>query len=128
MTPQWRLIKADATSLPLEDQSVDLVVGSPPYCDARTYGIGAQRDAREWVDWMLLVTAEALRVSRGAVVWIVGGITRDRTYWPAVEGLAWRSGSAPTSRPRSASSDPGNSPGQTTPPADTRRSGRRAER
>lgn len=81
--------QADALRLPLPDQSVDLVLGSPPYCDARTYGIGAQRDAREWVDWMLLVTEEALRVSKGLVLWVCAGVTRERNYWPACEGLLW---------------------------------------
>jgi site-specific DNA-methyltransferase (adenine-specific)/site-specific DNA-methyltransferase (cytosine-N4-specific) len=81
--------QADAARIPLADASVDLVFGSPPYCDARTYGIGAQRHAREWVDWMLDVTAEALRVSRGLVLWVCAGVTRDRNYWPACEGLLW---------------------------------------
>lgn len=89
MAGKVKVIQADATALPLEDQSVDLVCGSPPYCDARTYGIGAQRDAREWVEWMLDVTTENLRVSRGPVIWIAAGVTRDRNYWPACEGLMW---------------------------------------
>ena len=83
------VIQADATRLPLADRSVDLVFGSPPYCDARTYGIGAQRDCAEWVEWMLLVTAEAQRVCRGPVAWVAAGVTRDRNYWPACEGLMW---------------------------------------
>jgi len=83
------IVRADATRIPLPDQSVDLVLGSPPYCDARTYGIGAQRGVVAWVDWMLAVTTEALRVSRGAVIWIAAGVTRDRNYWPACEGLLW---------------------------------------
>ena len=86
----WQFLRGDALRLPLPDRSVDLVFGSPPYCDARTYGIGAQRDCQAWVDWMLDVTAEALRVSRGAVVWVAAGVTRDRTYWPACEGLMWK--------------------------------------
>lgn len=80
---------ADATKLPFADMQFDLVLGSPPYCDARTYGIGAQRDCAEWVDWMLTVTTEALRVSKGAVIWVAAGVTRDWTYWPACEGLMW---------------------------------------
>lgn len=80
---------ADAEKLPLSDMSVDLVVGSPPYCDARTYGIGADRDCIEWVEWMLRVTAEAQRVCRGPVIWVAAGVTRDRNYWPACEGLMW---------------------------------------
>ena len=80
---------ADAEHLPLEDQSVDLVFGSPPYCDARTYGIGAQRDCDDWINWMLAVTREACRVSRGLVLWVCAGVTRDHCYWPACEGLLY---------------------------------------
>lgn len=83
------IVQADARRIPLADGSVDLVFGSPPYCDARTYGIGAQRDCEEWVDWMLDVTTECLRVSRGPVVWVAAGVTRARDYWPACEGLMW---------------------------------------
>ena len=85
----WMFTQADATRLPLADRSVDLVFGSPPYCDARTYGIGAQRDCMAWVEWMLTVTAEAQRVARGPVLWVAAGVTRDRNYWPACEGLMW---------------------------------------
>lgn len=83
------IIQADAANLPLADKSVDLVFGSPPYCDARDYGIGADRECQEWIDWMLTVTTEALRVCRGAVVWVAAGVTRDRNYWPACEGLMY---------------------------------------
>ena len=80
---------ADAIHLPLADQSVDLVFGSPPYTDCRDYGIGAGRNTAAWVSWMLKVTTECLRVSRGAVVWVAAGPTRDRNYQPACEGLMW---------------------------------------
>lgn len=82
-------IQANAKRLPFADDSFDLVLGSPPYADARTYGIGAQRNATEWVDWMLDVTAEACRVSRGLVIWVAAGVTRDWNYWPCCEGLMW---------------------------------------
>src|SRR5262249_44185366 len=49
----YLLLEGDAGRLPLADRSVDLVFGSPPYCDARTYGIAAQRDCGEWIRWML---------------------------------------------------------------------------
>lgn len=86
--------KADAGQIPLPDQSVDLVFGSPPYTDARLYlengkDLGISRNVEAWVDWMFAVTNEALRVSRGAVVWIAWGPTRDRNYQPACEGLMW---------------------------------------
>jgi len=83
-------IQGDAGRLPFPDKSFDLVFGSPPYTDARTYGIDAQRGCQEWIEWMLAVTSECLRVSRGAVVWVVGGTTRDRSYQPAAEGLMYR--------------------------------------
>lgn len=87
--PTWKFIEADALHLPFEDKSFDLVLGSPPYCDARTYGINAQRGCQEWIDWMLKATAEAVRVSRGLVIWVVSGVTRDWCYWPAPEGLLY---------------------------------------
>ena len=88
------LLRGDALRVPLPDRSVDLVFGSPPYLKARKYleggvDLGIARGPEEWVSWMLAVTREALRVSRGAVVWVVAGSTRDRNYIPAPEGLAW---------------------------------------
>ena len=74
----------------MDAKCVDLVFGSPPYCDARTYGIGAQRGCDEWVEWMLEVTTAALSVSHGPVIWVAAGVTRDRNYWPACEGLMYR--------------------------------------
>jgi hypothetical protein len=87
--PGYLLGVGDARRIPLPDQSVDLVIGSPPYTFARTYGIGAQRDCRSWVRWMLDVTAEAVRVSRGLVLWVVAGQTRGHCYEPSPEGLLW---------------------------------------
>jgi hypothetical protein len=88
-------VQADAGRIPLADKSVDLVLGSPPYCDARTYGIGAQRKCQAWVDWMLGCTREAVRVSRGLVLWVCAGVTRKWCYQPGPEGLLyewWKQG------------------------------------
>lgn len=82
--------RADVVRLPLQNLSVDLVLGSPPYLEARDYGIGAKRKCREWVEWMLTVTDEAMRVSRGPVVWVASGGVRKFGYRPACEGLMWR--------------------------------------
>lgn len=71
------------------DDKFDLVCGSPPYCDARTYGIGAQRDCLEWIAWMLEVTEAAARVCKGPVIWVAANVTRKRNYWPACEGLMY---------------------------------------
>jgi hypothetical protein len=91
------IIRTDVLKLPFADQSVDLVLGSPPYCDARTYDDGTlpeghvvSRGCEDWIEWMLAATTECLRVSKGAVIWVVGSVTRDWSYWPAPEGLAYR--------------------------------------
>jgi hypothetical protein len=89
-TTSHLLLRGDARRLPLPSDSVDLVFASPPYLDARTYGIGAQRDCESWIDWMLDVTTEAARVSRGPVVWVAAGVTRQRNYQPGPEGLMYR--------------------------------------
>lgn len=94
----WSVVQADAVefmdSLPTD--SVDLVLGSPPYMDARTYqdgtlpkGAVTVRDCQEWVDWMLNVSEAAVRVSRGLVLWVVAGVQREGVYWPGCEGLMW---------------------------------------
>jgi len=67
------IIQADALRLPLRDKSVDLVIGSPPYSDARTYSIGADRKVETWVAWMKTITIEAMRVSCGLVMWVCAG-------------------------------------------------------
>lgn len=89
MKMNWSAFVADAAKLTLPDKSADLVIGSPPYGDARTYGINAQRDCQRWIDWMLTVTAEACRVSRGLVLWVAAGVTREWNYWPMCEGLMY---------------------------------------
>jgi hypothetical protein len=89
------LLQGDALRIPLPDRSVDLVFGSPPYMDRRLYlengrDLGIARKCREWVEWMYHVTVEALRVSKGPVLWVVAGKTEDRRYQPGPEGLLWR--------------------------------------
>lgn len=91
----YLFIQSDATRLPLSDDSVDLVFTSPPYCDARTYGIAAQRSCADWISWMLEVVSDGVRVSRGLVVVNCAGVTRDYVYQPGPEGLLyewWRRG------------------------------------
>jgi hypothetical protein len=92
---EWLIMRGDAGRICLPDQSVSLVLGSPPYGKQRLYlengrDLGIAREPAEWIDWMLAVTAEALRVSRGAVVWVAAGYTEDRNYQPLCEGLAYR--------------------------------------
>jgi site-specific DNA-methyltransferase (adenine-specific) len=75
----------------LAPQSVDLVIGSPPYAEkGERYGSKVKWPTAQWVEWMLEVTHESVRISRNCVVWIVNGSVRDRRYLPAVEGLIYR--------------------------------------
>lgn len=60
--------------------SVDLVFGSPPYEDCRTYGINFHLKGQDWVDWMVRVYRESLRVCKGLVAFVVCGKTRKFKY------------------------------------------------
>lgn len=81
--------QADAARLPFADDAFDMTFTSGPYADARSYGIGAQRKCTPWVEWMLGVVSECVRVTNGMVFVNCAGVTRDWNYWPAPEGLLW---------------------------------------
>lgn len=70
----------------MPDASVDLVLGSPPYEDARTYGIQFGLNGQAWVDWMVERWREMQRISRGAVVMVIEGRTRNYR-WSATPAL-----------------------------------------
>lgn len=74
-----RIISGDAlTELSkLPAGCVDLVFGSPPYEDARTYGIDFNLKGQGWVDWMVEVVQASLRVCKGLVAFVVEGKTHD---------------------------------------------------
>lgn len=64
----------------LPDNAVDLVFCSPPYEDARTYGIDFNLRGQDWVDWCVPRYMECLRVCKGLVAWVVEGKTRQFRY------------------------------------------------
>ena len=66
--------------------SVDLVLCSPPYEDARSYGIDYGVRGEDWVKWALVRFEECVRVSRGLVAWVVEGRTR-KFQWTATPAL-----------------------------------------
>lgn len=74
------IIQADILKLPLADKSVDLVFCSPPYEDARTYGIDFMLRGEEWVKWAHAGVVECLRVCRGLVAWVIEGKTKSYRY------------------------------------------------
>ena len=90
-------LQADAALLPFADKAFDLTFTSPPYLAARTYGMGgaAERKCADWIDWMLDVVAECVRVTRGLVLINCAGSTQNWCYQPGAEGLLyewWRRG------------------------------------
>ncbi len=67
----YQLIRGDATSIPLADDSVDLVVTSPPYFGLRSYTdggehydgqIGSEATPQAFLEALWAVTAECVRV------------------------------------------------------------------
>jgi len=68
------------------DQSVDLVMTSPPYEDARFYGIQFKLKGQAWVDWAVERFLECYRVSRGLTCWVMEGRTRS-FRWSATPAL-----------------------------------------
>jgi DNA modification methylase len=60
----------------IPDDQFDLVFCSPPYSDARTYGVGFNLRGDDWVDWAFERYMECVRVCRGLVCWVVEGRTR----------------------------------------------------
>jgi len=75
----WSVEQADALAFlaALPEGSIDLVFGSPPYEDRRTYGIGFALKGQDWVDWMVRVCDAAARVCRGLVAFVIQGKTED---------------------------------------------------
>src|SRR5262249_19743300 len=70
----------------LDEASVDLVFGSPPYEAARTYGIDFSLRGQDWVDWMVKIYLAASRVCKGLVAFVVEGQTR-KYRWSATPAL-----------------------------------------
>lgn len=63
----------------LPEQCASLAVTSPPYSDARTYGIGFSRTGEDWVAWAVEWCRELARVARLVVV-VVDDKTEDFRY------------------------------------------------
>ena len=83
------VIRGDARSLPLADDSVDLVVTSPPYLNLRAYQdggqsyegqIGSEESREAFIDALLEVTAECMRVTKpsGSIFVNLGDSYRDK--------------------------------------------------
>lgn len=71
------------------DDSVDLVLGSPPYAlkGERYVGKPTKWGIEPWVEFMTTITRHACRVARRQVIWVMNGPVRGGEYHPAVELL-----------------------------------------
>lgn len=83
-----RIILGDAEVVMarMDEASVGLVFGSPPYGDARAYGIDFKLKGQGWVDWMVPKVLASLRVCKGLVAFVVEGKTR-KFRWSATPAL-----------------------------------------
>lgn len=69
-----------------DDYAFDLSFCSPPYEDARTYGIDFKLSGTDWVKWAADRFFEQYRVTRGLTAWVVAGRTR-KFQWSATPAL-----------------------------------------
>lgn len=65
----------------LPENSLDLIVGSPPYAGkTKRYGpdglVGKKLVGQDWVDWMVEIYTAAARACKGVVAMVVDGSTR----------------------------------------------------
>jgi hypothetical protein len=70
---------------------LDLVFGSPPYCESRLYledgqNLGISRKTDAWVAWMVQVFQAAQAACKGLVAFVVAGQTNNYR-WSAGPGL-----------------------------------------
>src|SRR5262245_31565763 len=72
----------------LPEGCVDLVLGSPPYEDQRSYGqVKFKLRGQAWVDWMVEVFKAAVRITRGLVIMVVGHGKTRHYQWSATPAL-----------------------------------------
>ena len=74
----------------LEANSVNFVIGSPPYAEKGLRylgGVSRPLPTAEWVPWMADVTEAAVAACSGYVMWVVNGAVRKGAYLPACELL-----------------------------------------
>ena len=70
----------------LPDNSVDMVLGSPPYENARSYEGQKPLVGEDWVQWMRQYALECRRVCSGLCAFVIQGRTRD-FRWSATPAL-----------------------------------------
>lgn len=80
---QWAVVQGDSLEICRQlDGAVDLCFGSPPYVDARLYlengeGLGIDRNAEQWVVWLVDAFRVLTRACRGLTAMVVEGRTKN---------------------------------------------------
>jgi hypothetical protein len=95
------LATADSRQLPLPDDAADICITSPYYLGQRAYGRDdIACDLDEWIERMIVFVREAVRVTKGVVIFVCSGVG-GLNYLPAPEGLLYRAHKEgiPTPRP-----------------------------
>lgn len=95
--PPAAIYRGNALDLPLPDDSVDLVVTSPPYFGLRSYTdggehyvdqVGAESTPTEYLDALIDATREMMRVTKpSGSIWVNLG---DRYVNKTLTGIPWR--------------------------------------
>jgi hypothetical protein len=77
-----RVVQGDAVEWvsALEDGAADLLLTSPPYEGARTYGLPRLPTGQAWVDWMVKLVTVARPKVRGLIAINCEGQTRRYRY------------------------------------------------
>jgi hypothetical protein len=94
--PEGRILHGDCLSVmrSMPAGYCDLVFGSPPYSKARQYlengkDLGIARNVGEWVEWMVGVYREAVRVCKGLVAFVVGPGETENYRWNGAPALLY---------------------------------------
>lgn len=79
---RWAVVASDAIDFmkSLPDDSVDLLLTSPPYEDARTYGLETARRGQAWVDWIHALVRESHHKVKGLIAIVCEGRTKNFKY------------------------------------------------
>ncbi len=88
LTDVVQVAKAQKAHEFFKPDTFELTFGSPPYLDRRTYGENMDMGLKDWLQMMMDATLSCLRVTSGAVVWVVSG-TGGLTYTPGPEALVY---------------------------------------
>lgn len=93
MRNRYRIVNEECLSYlrTLGRQSFDFTFTSPPYVNKgkRYEGSNQKWKLDDWIEFMIPVVMECVRVTRGYSMFVVNGCVSKKSYQPACEGLVW---------------------------------------